>query len=181
MLNKYLAANGNEDDATQQLGMQPSGYATAGDDAKRGTAEGKHERHQADGEQGKGDVAQGAEAGAGKGDAYCQRVDAGGYGHGENDCQLAGIEQMLFFFVAETLAYHVDSQETQQREGNPVVHLLNQAADVDEERPADERHEGLEETEEEGHQQDGAPLKATQDDAAGNRHGETVHGKPEGK
>lgn len=180
MLDEHLDADGDEDDAAQQVGPDFPGNGFSALDAGREPDEGQQEGNPADNQQGIQNFGELRHADAGKRDADGQSVDAGGDGQGQDDLQTLGIEVPVLLLL-EGFDNHFGAQKSQDAEGNPVVNVFDEMPEIFRSYPSDERIEPLEEAEGERHRQHGFPLEAFQDDAAGQRHGEAVHGKSHGQ
>ena len=109
--------------------------------------------------------------------SYGQCVNAGSYGKCQYYFQAGRVKGVATFFVFERFAYHAYAQESQNTKSNPMVYGLYQMAEKAGCCPSYKWHECLEKTEKECHGKHGAPTWAFQYDAAGNGHGEAIHGK----
>ena len=181
MFDEYLQADEDEDDAAPKLSLQASGDAAPEADAEQESRQRQGERHEADDAHGGQDGRHALHAQEGERNAHGQGVDACGHGQHEDDPQAGGVEVVAALFFLERFAHHAPAQKGQDAEGYPVVHVLDEVAECACAGPSDERHQRLEQSEEEGHRQHGAPEGALQQDAACDGDGEAVHGKSHGQ
>ncbi len=124
----------------------------------------------------------------GKGETDGHRVDAGGYGEGNDNAQAGGVHGQRFFFSpgarAEKLSdfrqHHLAAYEQEQTEGYPMVVGFYLPTEDFCRQPTDKGHQSLEKSEKESHRQHLTP-HALLDDAAADAHAEAVHSQRKGK
>ena len=136
VLQENFRAQKYEDSAAQTLGFRFE--PTAEDAADLYAQRRDHERGETYARHGDEEVH--PEKGEGNSDG--QRVDAGGDGHGKHGLEAEGIAQRLFFF-SEGLLDHVQSDQQQKDEGDPVVHRGYVFGKSASEKVTDGRHERL--------------------------------------
>ena len=179
MLDKDFQADGKEYDSTQQVGMYLAGV-TATLHSERDAHKREQERHQPYDSQRIGQIAPMVHSHTHKRNTYGQGIDTGGDGHHEYDFETGRVE-MFFVFVLERLNNHAYAQKGQYAEGYPMVDTLYEMPEIAGSQPAEKRIECLEQAEEEGHGEHGFPTESPPDDAAGYRHGKTIHGQTQGQ
>ena len=148
VLQQYLDADDHEDDAPEDLGLvpEPAPDGAAGLDADRAY----EERDDADNERGR--PYRGLRHRQGYADG--ERVYAGGYGQEEHRLEAEAVVDVLLL-PRQSFAYHVEADESQQAEGDPVVVGLDEVVDRGAEVEPDDRHQELEEPEPQAHYDDG--------------------------
>ena len=181
MTGQHLYANQYEDDTAQQLRLEPFGDVPAELDAEQTSENAKQEGGNADGGEGKSQLADVLVFRAGERYADSQGVNTGGNGKTYLCFPFGRIEVFLFFVGLQGFSYHSDSEEGQQTESYPMVECLDVLGKVSESCPATEGHEGLEETKEETHAENGLPQCFFHDDTGHDGYSETVHRQGNGQ
>ena len=133
-------AQENQDHAPQGLGLglHPGTAETAELDPQAGEQEG--------GQSDTADGRQNIHLQKGEGNAHRQRVNAGGHRHGEHDPEAQGSAGLLRV-AASGFPEHVDPQNRQQGEGDPVVDGGDVQGKPGAQEPAQQGHEPLESSE----------------------------------
>ena len=174
MFNQNLHTNTDENNPCPQFGTQVHALAEVHSDEAPDDRE--YKRYDADNQNREGDAVPSGHTGTGKGDTYRQGIDTGCHGQRQNH-QKSGRVEVVFLFIAETFLNHAYPQEKEQTEGNPMVVLLDEAVEMIGRKPTHQRHQGLEQSEEEAERNKRFPAYAAQDDTAGDGNGEAVHGQ----
>lgn len=120
MRQQYLDADEEEDETTQEFGLQPVADATAEADAEQIAYGAEQKGTHADGYKG---PKQGADAGIlhhSHRDAHGEGVDAGGDGLEQLGAEPPGIDMMVLNGFAG-IEHHTNAKEGEQAEGYPVV------------------------------------------------------------
>ena len=109
--------------------------------------------HNADDQQGHGELVKFRKTCAGKGDTNSQGIDARGNGQEQLGMQTTGIKMLLLLW-AETLLDHLAADEREHQEGNPVVVGLHIGLEMTDSQPTQQRHHRLKEAKEKSHPDD---------------------------
>ena len=92
--------------------------------------------------------------------------------------RVARFSLVILFF--EGFVDHLDADEGEQAEGDPVIVVGDPALHADPRQPADDRHHALKESEVKAEAEEMAAGDALQGYAGGKRDGEGVHGQGQG-
>lgn len=171
MLQQDLDAHEDQDHAAGQLGF--GAEAGAEDSAHPRTRAGQDEGGHADEQDGGEDI----HLEEGEGNAHGQSIDAGGQRHGQHGLGREGAIHTAVILLPG-LPDHVDADDAQQNEGDPVVNGYDHGLEPDAQQPAKQGHQGLETAEVGAADQTvgGAQLGDGQPLAHG--YSEGVHGQP---
>ena len=145
MFEEDADADGDEDEAAEEFGLEAAGdfFAVVEGDAE--AEEAAEEGDETDGAEGEGEGGETVVAGAGEGDAYGEGVYAGGQRQRESGFQALGVDRLLPF-LPECINYHLSAYECEHPEGYPVVHRLQISTEAVCQQPPDKRHKRLEQT-----------------------------------
>ena len=121
MCDKYLHADGYQDDATQQFRFQSATNALTESHTEQMAQHTKQKRAQANHHKWQSQLTDCMIARHSQGDAYGQCVDARCHSQYDACPQVCRVEMMSLFLFTESIANHPSAQKDQQSEGYPMV------------------------------------------------------------
>ena len=175
MLQQDLGTQQDEQDAAEKFGAET--IARAEHRADLHADGGGHEGDAADDSEGQRQIDGGQEA---EGDADGQRVNAGGDGHEEHHAEGKRCVGLLLIGM-EGLPYHTDTDDTQEKEGHPVIIRIDIFFKRAAEQIANQRHERLRPAKPQAAQEHMARPGLSDGQPFTDGHGKSVHGETDGQ